>query len=53
MLRIKWKKEILDNPFFCDYDYRARCIREDKAFPYTKYRDEFVRLGPIAGIEEN
>jgi hypothetical protein len=28
-------------------------ILKEKAFPYAKYRDTFVRLGRIAGFEES
>lgn len=53
VLRIRWKKEILDQPFFCDVitTTEGGRILEDKAFPYAKYRDIFIRLGRVAGIE--
>lgn len=55
VLQIKWKKEVLNQPFFCDAVNTtggARILR-DKAFPYGKYRDIFVRLGRLAGLAES
>ncbi|KAH7111146.1 hypothetical protein B0J11DRAFT_543970 [Dendryphion nanum] len=49
LLRIKWKKELLDKPFFCDVI--GGVIYGNKAFSYAKYRDTFVRWGRVAGIE--
>ncbi|KAF2844512.1 hypothetical protein T440DRAFT_548498 [Plenodomus tracheiphilus IPT5] len=55
VLRIKWKKELLTQPFLCDVRNTAEGVRilKQKAFPYAKYRDTFVRLGRIAGFEES
>ncbi|KAF2193897.1 hypothetical protein K469DRAFT_548723, partial [Zopfia rhizophila CBS 207.26] len=49
------KKKVLDQPFFCDVIHTSEggCILKDKAFPYAKYRDIFVRLGRVAGFEES
>ncbi|KAF2731443.1 hypothetical protein EJ04DRAFT_554701 [Polyplosphaeria fusca] len=54
MLRIRWKQELLDKPFFCDFDHTpdGGRMREVRAFPYAKYRDVFIRLGLVLGIEE-
>ncbi|KAF2844130.1 hypothetical protein T440DRAFT_436829, partial [Plenodomus tracheiphilus IPT5] len=55
VLRIKWKKELLTQPFLCDVRNTAEGVRilKQKAFPYAKYRDTFVRLGRIVGFEES
>ncbi|KAI1663563.1 DUF3435 containing protein [Pyrenophora tritici-repentis] len=55
VLRIKWKKELLNQPFLCDVRNTSEGVRilKEKAFPYAKYRDTFVRLGRIAGFEES
>ena len=55
VLRIKWKKELLNQPFLCDVRNTSEGVRilKDKAFPYTKYRDIFVRLGRVAGFEKS
>jgi hypothetical protein len=53
VLRIKWKNEALNKPFSCNVKNAiggGRILR-DKAFPYAKYRDIFVRLGRVAGFE--
>jgi hypothetical protein len=52
MLRIKWKK-VLNEPFFCDVKNTLEGGRLliSKAFPYSKYRDIFARLGRVAGFE--
>ena len=54
MLHIKWKDEVLDRPFFCDVSHTTGGgnVIKEKAFPYAKYRDIFVRLGLVAGFEE-
>ncbi|KAF2845010.1 hypothetical protein T440DRAFT_502719 [Plenodomus tracheiphilus IPT5] len=54
VLRIKWKKELLTQPFLCDVRNTVEGVRilKQKAFPYAKYRDTFVRLGRLAGFEE-
>ena len=43
----------MDWPFFCDIKKIVDSIRvlKDKAFPYTKYRDIFMRLGRVAGFK--
>ncbi|OAL56175.1 hypothetical protein IQ07DRAFT_639770 [Pyrenochaeta sp. DS3sAY3a] len=53
VLRIKWKREVLDQPFFCNVlkTSEGGRVLKDKAFPYSKYRDIFVRLGRVAGFE--
>jgi hypothetical protein len=53
VLRIKWKEEVLNKPFFCNVTnvIGGGSIQRDKAFLYAKYRDIFVRLGRIAGFE--
>ena len=55
VLRVKWKKELLNQPFLCDVRNTSEGVRilKEKAFPYAKYRDTFVRLGRIAGFEES
>ncbi|KAI1663873.1 DUF3435 containing protein [Pyrenophora tritici-repentis] len=55
VLRIKWKKELLNQPFLCDVRNTSEGVRilKEKAFPYAKYRDTFVRLGRVAGFEES
>ncbi|KAI4636731.1 hypothetical protein J4E93_011001 [Alternaria ventricosa] len=55
VLRIKWKKELLNQPFLCDVRNTSEGVRilKDKAFPYAKYRDIFVRLGRVAGFEKS
>ncbi|KAF1838361.1 hypothetical protein BDW02DRAFT_636434 [Decorospora gaudefroyi] len=55
VLRIRWKKELLNQPFLCDVRNTIEGVRilKEKAFPYAKYRDTFVRLGRIAGFEES
>ena len=54
VLRIKWKKKLLNKPFLCDIRHTTEGDRilQDKAFNYQKYRDIFVRLGRVAGFEE-
>jgi hypothetical protein len=54
VLRIKWKDEVLDTPFFCNVQNTTGGARilKDKAFPYGKYRDIFARLGRVAGFEK-
>jgi hypothetical protein len=54
VLRIKWKKELLNQPFLCDIKNTSEGVRiqKGKAFPYAKYRDIFVRLGRVAGFEQ-
>jgi hypothetical protein len=54
VLRIKWKKELLNQPFLCDVRNTSggAHILKEKAFPYAKYRDTFVRLGCVAGFEK-
>lgn len=53
ILRIKWKNDVLSQPFFCDVKNTTGgvYVLNDKAFPYAKYRDIFVRLGRVAGFE--
>jgi hypothetical protein len=53
VLRVKWKKELLNQPFLCDVKSISEGVRilKEKAFLYTKYRDIFVRLGRVAGFE--
>jgi hypothetical protein len=53
MLRIKWKDEELNRPFFCDVKKTADGVHvlKSKAFLYAKYRDIFVRLGRVASFE--
>jgi hypothetical protein len=55
VLRIKWKKELLNQPFLCDVRNTSEGVRilKEKAFPYAKYRDIFVRLGRVAGFEKS
>jgi hypothetical protein len=55
VLRIKWKKELLNQPFLCDVRNTSEgvCVVKEKAFPYAKYRDIFVRLGRVAGFEHS
>ncbi|KAF2194702.1 hypothetical protein K469DRAFT_547808 [Zopfia rhizophila CBS 207.26] len=52
-LRVGWKDEVLNQPFFCDVKNTTEGARKlkDKAFPYAKYRNIFVRLGRVAGFE--
>jgi hypothetical protein len=53
VLRIKWKEEDLNKPFFCDVMRTSGGVRilREKALPYAKYRDIVVRLGRVAGFE--
>lgn len=53
LLWIKWKKAVLEKPFFCDVQSTTEGgrILSGRAFPYWKYRDMFVRLGRVAGFE--
>ena len=55
VLRVKWKKELLHQPFLCDVRNTSEGVRilKEKAFPYAKYRDIFVRLGHVAGFEKS
>lgn len=55
VLRIKWKKGVLDSPFFCDIQSTTEGGRivTGKAFPYWKYRDMFTRLGRVAGFDKD
>jgi hypothetical protein len=55
VLRIRWKKDVLDRPFFCNVQstIEGSCALLPLAFPYWKYRDIFVRLGRVAGFEAN
>jgi hypothetical protein len=55
VLRIKWKKQLLNQPFLCDVRNTSEGIRilTEQAFPYAKYRDIFVRLGRVAGFEKS
>lgn len=55
VLRIKWKKQLLDLPFLCDVRNTSEGVRilTEQAFPYAKYRDIFVRLGRVAGFEKS
>jgi hypothetical protein len=55
LLRIKWKKGLLNQPFLCDVGNTGEGVRilKEKAFPYAKYRDIFVRLGRVAGFEKS
>jgi hypothetical protein len=54
MLCIRWKEELLNKPFFCDFDYTTDGgrMREDWAFPYSKYCHVFIHLGLVLGVEE-
>lgn len=55
VLRVKWKKELLTQPFLCDVRNTSEGARilTEQAFPYAKYRDIFVRLGRVAGFEKS
>ncbi|KAI1510323.1 DUF3435 domain containing protein [Pyrenophora tritici-repentis] len=55
VLRVKWKKELLNQPFLCDVRNTSEGVRilPEQAFPYAKYRDIFVRLGRVAGFEKS
>lgn len=55
VLRIRWKEYMLDKPFFCNIQSTVEGGRAvlPSAFPYWKYREIFVRLGRVAGFEEN
>ncbi|KAL5405073.1 hypothetical protein PMIN06_010286 [Paraphaeosphaeria minitans] len=55
VLRIRWKEDLLDKPFFCNIESTVEGGRAvlPMAFPYWKYREIFVRLGRVAGFEEN
>jgi hypothetical protein len=55
LLRIKWRKGLLNQPFLCDTRNTSEgvCIQKEKAFPYAKYRDIFLRLGRVAGFEKS
>ncbi|KAL5404076.1 hypothetical protein PMIN04_012660 [Paraphaeosphaeria minitans] len=55
VLRIRWKEDLLDKPFFCNVQSTVEGGRAllPMAFPYWKYREIFVRLGRVAGFEEN
>ncbi|KAL5371230.1 hypothetical protein DPSP01_014407 [Paraphaeosphaeria sporulosa] len=55
VLRIRWKEDLLDKPFFCNVQSTVQGGRAllPMAFPYWKYREIFVRLGRVAGFEEN
>ena len=55
VLRIKWKKQLLNLPFLCDIRNTCEGVRilTEQAFPYAKYRDIFVRLGRVAGFEKS
>jgi hypothetical protein len=55
VLRVKWKKELLNQPFLCDVRNTSGGVRilKEKAFLYAKHRNTFVHLGPIAGFEES
>ncbi|KAF1935000.1 hypothetical protein EJ02DRAFT_487434, partial [Clathrospora elynae] len=54
-LRIKWKKELLNQLFLCNVRNTSggACILKEKAFPYAKYCNIFVRLGRVAGFEKS
>lgn len=53
VLRIRWKEDMLDKPFFCNIQSTIEGGRAvlPLAFPYWKYREIFVRLGRVAGFE--
>jgi len=53
VLRIKWKNDVLSQPFFCNVKNTTGGVHilSDKAFLYAKYRDIFVRLGCITGFK--
>jgi hypothetical protein len=53
ILHIKWKNNILSQPFFCDIKniIRGVYVLNNKAFPYAKYRDIFVQLGRVIGFK--
>ena len=55
VLRIRWKEDMLDRPFFCNVQSTVEGGRAllPLAFPYWKYRKIFVRLGRVAGFEAN
>jgi hypothetical protein len=55
VLRVKWKEDLLDQPFLCDVRNTSEGVRilKEKAFLYAKYRDIFVRLGHVAGFEKS
>ncbi|KAF1343436.1 hypothetical protein EJ07DRAFT_149673, partial [Lizonia empirigonia] len=55
VLRIKWKKQLLNQPFLCDIRNSSEGVQilTEQAFPYAKYRDIFVRLGRVAGFEKS
>jgi hypothetical protein len=55
LLRIKWKKGLLNQPFLCDARNTSEgvCIQKEKAFPYAKYRDIFLCLWRVAGFEKS
>ena len=52
-LRIRWKDEVLHQPFLRDVKNTTggAHISKDKAFSYAKYHDIFLRLGRVAGFE--
>lgn len=53
VLRIQWKEDLLDKPFFCnvrDSPEGGRVCRNE-AFPYSKYQLHFKWLGLVAGFE--
>jgi hypothetical protein len=51
-LHIEWKDDLLELPFFCDASTIAgiATLHIEKAFPYNKYRGQFVDLGRQAGF---
>jgi len=53
-VRIPWKEDWLDKPIFRDIEKTADGTRisPQKALPYSKYRDFFVRLGRVTGFED-
>ena len=53
VLYIKWKNDVLSQPFFCDVKNTTGGVHvlNDKAFPYIKYREIFMRLGRVIGFK--
>ncbi|RYN70824.1 hypothetical protein AA0117_g10090 [Alternaria alternata] len=52
-LHIKWKSQLLDQPFFCNVKSSSigTGISREEAFPYAKLQQTFVRLGLLAGFK--
>lgn len=54
VLRLKFKAEILQTPFFRDVEWTDTGYRvyNNKAFPYHKFRDQHIHICRLAGVEK-